>query len=605
MAKAKDDIYDRIKGVYKNLVRINTMGWVVSVCMFLLIARSFYLQIIKGGDYKKMADENCITLSKLPAARGYIYDRNYVPLVINKPADTAVIIPYYFAQNGDRAKSIERLALILGMEVSDIEDKISAQGGDREYMLMPVTIKRNISEKEMSQIKEEKLVISGIDTMQEPIRYYPNKNVASHVLGYVGEITEEQLKWDRYRDKKKMGDVIGQTGIENNYDETLRGDDGAKYILTDAHGRQLGVKKTVQPVQGSNLVLTIDYRLQRFAENLLDSKHYNGVIIAEDPRTGEILCMASKPDYNLNYFSGSINSNEWKSLIRNKANPLTNRAVQGLYSPGSIFKVAVGTGALNEGVVKTSDSFLCEGIYWIKTWPYKCWKRAGHGFIDFYHGVAESCDIYFYKVGLKMKVELLYKYGVMFGLGEKTGIDIPGEKAGLVPSREWKMRVDRSPWFPGNTVMMAIGQGYITATPLQIMNIMAAMANSGYVMTPHIMKVVTNDSRRILSSYEPKKLFELSARPEVIDIMKSALRMVVSRGTGSRSRVEGMQVSGKTSTVQNVHGENHAMFAGYAPSNNPEIVVYVLVEFGGGGGEAAAPLAGQVFDYYFNTLKGK
>jgi penicillin-binding protein 2 len=605
MAKDKDDIFERIKGVYKNLVRINTMGWIVSACMVLLAGRTFYLQVVRGAEYKKQAEENCITLSKLPAARGYIYDRNYVPLVVNKPSNTAVIVPYYFAQNKDRAKALARLSEILSMETPDIEEKLTRQGGDREFMLTPITIKRDISQKEMSQLKEEKLTISGIDTMQEPIRYYNYNNLASHLLGYTGEITGDQLKWDKYKDKKQQGDVIGQTGIESNYDDILRGEDGAKYILTDAHGRQLEVKKTIEPKQGANLVLTIDYRLQRFAEALLEKQNMIGVIVASDPRTGEILCMASKPDYNLNYFSGNINATEWKKLIRNKANPLTNRAVQGLYSPGSIFKVAVGTGALNENIVKTSDSFLCEGIYWIKTWPYKCWKRAGHGYMDFYHGVAESCDIYFYKVGLKMKVELLNKYGVMFGLGEKTGIDIPGEKAGLVPSREWKLRVDRSEWFPGNTVMMAIGQGYLTATPLQIMDIMAVMANSGYVMVPHIMKVVTNDTMRILSSYSPKKLFEISARPEVVDIMKSALRMVVARGTGSKSRVEGMQVSGKTATVQNVHGENHAMFAGYAPSNNPELVVYVLIEFGGGGGEAAAPLAGQVFDYYLNTLRGK
>ena len=355
------------------------------------------------------------------------------------------------------------------------------------------------------------------------------------------------------------------------------------------------------------MVLTIDYRMQNFAERLLDRYQYKGVIIVQDPKTGELLCMASKPDYNLNYFSGNIDVREWKKLIRNKANPLNNRAVQGLYSPGSLFKIAVGTGALNEGVITTKDSAFCEGIYWIKTWPYKCWKRTGHGWVDFYHAVAESCDIYFYKTGLKMKVELLSKYASMFGFGEKTGIDIPGEKAGIVPGREWKLRVDRSPWFPGNTVMMSIGQGYIIGTPLQIMNLMTFMANSGYTMVPHIMKAVTLEGRRIESEYKPKKLSELSVKPEVIDIMNSALKLVVTspHGTAQKVRIPGLSIAGKTGTVQTSHGDNHAMFAGYAPTGNPEIVVYVLVEFGGGGAEVAVPLAREMFEFYFKTLRGK
>ena len=327
----------------------------------------------------------------------------------------------------------------------------------------------------------------------------------------------------------------------------------------------------------------------------------------QDPKTGELLCMASKPDYNLNNFSGNIDVREWKKLIRNKGNPLNNRAVQGLYSPGSIFKIAVGAGALNEGVMSTKDSVYCEGIHWIKTWPYKCWKRTGHGWVDFYHAVAQSCDIYFYKTGLKMKVELLSKYSSMFGFGEKTGIDIPGERSGIVPSREWKLRVDRSPWFPGNTVMMSIGQGYIVGTPLQTMNLATFMANSGYTMVPHVMKAVTLEGRRIESEYQPKKLKELDLKPEVIEIMKAALKLVVQApyGTAQKTRIQGLSVAGKTATVQNPHGDNHAMFAGYAPTGNPEIVVYVLVEFGGGGGEVAVPLARDMFEFYFKTLREK
>ncbi|HPD18990.1 MAG TPA: penicillin-binding protein 2, partial [Candidatus Goldiibacteriota bacterium] len=437
---------------------------------------------------------------------------------------------------------------------------------------------------------------------QDPIRFYNYDSLASHAIGYTGEISQDQLK-----DKKDYspGDIVGQTGVENFYDKELRGKDGVMYILTDAFGRQKEIINTVKPKQGNNIVLTIDHSLQRYAEELMDENNYKGTIVACNPKTGEILCMVSKPDYNLNYFSGAIDIKEWKKLIRNKDNPMNNRVVQGLYSPGSIFKITVGTGGLNEKIIDTTTSFLCEGIYWIKTWPYKCWKRSGHGYVDFYRAVAESCDIYFYKLGLKMKVELLYKYGVMFGLGEKTGIDIPGEKAGLVPTREWKRRIDRTPWFPGNTVMMSIGQGYITATPLQIMNIMAVMANKGYAMQPFVVKAITAENRRIVKLTEPRRLFDVKVSGEVINIMRNALRLVIQsdRGTGTKARIKGIISAGKTGTVENPHGETHAMFAGFAPFDNPEIVIFVLVEHGGGGGEVAAPIAGKIFEYYFRSKR--
>ena len=607
MVNPRENISEKIKSSYKSLMRVNTLGWIISVCMLMLLLRVAYLQVIKGNYYKKQADENCTTIEKIPAARGEIFDRNYIPLVTNKPSYTFGIIPKYFAQNTDRKKALDSLAAILDMSPDDIEQKISRAGTASNFILSKIPVKRDISEKEFALLEEKKIEISGLTVTQEPIRRYDNKNLASHILGYVGEIGDDQMKQTRYKDARAAGDIIGQTGIENFYDEVLRGQDGQKLILTDASGKQKEIIKTIPPVQGKNLVLTIDSRLQRFAENLLIKHNYRGVIIAQDPRSGEIMCMASEPDFNLQYFSGGVDTKEWKNLLRNKAYPLTNRAVQGLYSPGSIFKVAVGSGALNENVITTKDTFLCEGIYWIKTWPYKCWKRAGHGWMDFYHAVAESCDIYFYKVGLKMKVELLNKYGTMFGLGEKTGIDLPGEKAGLVPSREWKLREDRSPWFPGNTVMMAIGQGYVTATPLQIMNIMTVMANSGFVMVPHLLKAVTLDGRRIDSLYTPSKLFQVDVKPDVIHTMNAALKLDVmtSYGTGHKARVEGLTAAGKTATVENPHGDNHAMFVGYAPFDKPELVVYVLIEFGGGGGEAAAPLAGEIFQYYFNTLRDK
>ena len=344
---------------------------------------------------------------------------------------------------------------------------------------------------------------------------------------YVGEINREQLKNSKY-EKYKMGDMLGLSGLESFYDTELRGEDGMVYILTDSRGKQKEVRGRLEPKAGSDVVLTIDFRLQKYAEHLMERYKYNGVIISIVPKTGEILCMTSKPDYNLNYFSGKINAKEWKRLLRDKYNPLSNRVTQGIYSPGSIFKIAVGSGGLNERIVDVNDAFFCDGLYWIKTWPYKCWRPTGHGWVSFYKAVEQSCDIYFYKLGLKMKIELLYKYAKVFGLGEKTGIDLAGEKKGLVPSREWKSNVQKSTWFPGNTVMMSIGQGYLTANPLQVLNLVEAIANGGYTMQPHLMKAITMPGRKIIRLNTPKKLFDVQypapGNPSLAELIKTSIK---------------------------------------------------------------------------------
>ncbi|MBN2755258.1 MAG: penicillin-binding protein 2 [Candidatus Goldbacteria bacterium] len=597
----KNDIRENIKSVYQNFLRVKFFGWMAGVAVILLAGRLFYLQVIKGAYYAKLAESNSVTFVRESAPRGYIYDRNYRAIVTNSPAYSAGIIPYYFKTNNKMEKVIREIADVLEIEPSEIEEKMKESG---VHVFEPIILRRALTLKQLSELTEKTVEVNGITVLQEPQRQYPYGSLASHVIGYTGEITANQIKNTKYKGYRP-GDIIGQTGIENYYDKILRGKDGLVYIITDAMGRQKKIAEKVESQQGKNIVLTIDFRLQKYAEQLMENTDFNGVIIAIEPKTGDILCMVSKPGYDLNNFSGRINAKYWKKILRDKANPLNNRAIQGLYSPGSIYKIVTGSGALNENIVKTDDAFFCEGIYWIKTWPYKCWKRTGHGWVSFYKAIEQSCDIYFYKVSLKMTVELLYKYSVMFGLGQKSGIDLPGEKSGLVPTREWKRRISRTPWFPGNTVMMAIGQGYITSTPLQILNIMAAMANGGYAMQPRLLKAVTMDNRRIFMNPEPKKLFEIEVKKENIKIMQAALKRVVNNwaGTGKASQVRGIEVAGKTGTVQNVHGDNHAMFSCYAPFENPEIAVYVLLEHGGGGGEAAAPIAGDLLDFYFRTLK--
>ncbi|MFW6211118.1 MAG: penicillin-binding transpeptidase domain-containing protein, partial [bacterium] len=337
---AENEIRKNIKKTYRRLVRIRVMGAVIGVCVVFLGMRLFYLQIIKGSYYKKLADTNCVNLVKDRAPRGYIYDRNYRKIVNNAPSYTVNIIPYHFALNEDRDDAVKEIGKILGMTPGGIRDRISTA---REYILEPVALKKDISVEELSLISEKSLEVSGVSVSQEPKRVYPHSFLGSHILGYIGEVTEGQLKSRKYRGYKQ-GDIVGQTGIENYYDKEIRGSDGVVYILTDAKGRQKDVIDRIEPEKGKDLILTIDYRLQKYAEKRMDESGHNGVIIVSEPATGEILCMVSKPDYDLNFFSGRINIAEWKKLIRNRDRPLNNREVQGLYSPGSIFKIADGLG---------------------------------------------------------------------------------------------------------------------------------------------------------------------------------------------------------------------------------------------------------------------
>ncbi|MEI7640896.1 MAG: penicillin-binding protein 2 [bacterium] len=592
-----------IKTTYKAYPRVTALVWVTALLFLSIVGRLFYLQIIKGKEFAAQAQSNSITPVRILAPRGYIYDRNFKSIVVNTNSKTLSIIPKYFFSNKNIERAQIQLAGITGMDIDELKEKIYTE---KPEAFEPIVVKRSLTDREMSVLTEKKMSIDGLLVEQEPKREYPYDNLGCHILGYVGEINREQLKNSKY-EKYKMGDMLGLSGLESFYDTELRGEDGMVYILTDSRGKQKEVRGRLEPKAGSDVVLTIDFRLQKYAEHLMERYKYNGVIISIVPKTGEILCMTSKPDYNLNYFSGKINAKEWKRLLRDKYNPLSNRVTQGIYSPGSIFKIAVGSGGLNERIVDVNDAFFCDGLYWIKTWPYKCWRPTGHGWVSFYKAVEQSCDIYFYKLGLKMKIELLYKYAKVFGLGEKTGIDLAGEKKGLVPSREWKSNVQKSTWFPGNTVMMSIGQGYLTANPLQVLNLVEAIANGGYTMQPHLMKAITMPGRKIIRLNTPKKLFDVSLDKGVMKTMQTALQLVVNSpsGTAKKAAISGYAVAGKTSSVENPNGETHAIFCGYAPYDNPEIITLVLIEHGGGGGDVAAPIAKEVMEYYFKTIKPK
>ena len=329
-----------------------------------------------------------------------------------------------------------------------------------------------------------------------------------------------------------------------------------------------------------------------------------GAVVALDPRNGEVLALVSKPDFSLSTFSGKVKVKDWQALLGDERRPMNDRAVQGLYPPGSVFKLVTALAGLQEHVIGPNDKLTCYGILWLSTWPYRCWKEVGHGSIAMEQAITESCDIFFYQLGLKIKVDLLAKWSRDFGFGQVTGIDLPGEAAGLVPDPQWKQNKEGLPWFPGNTVMMSIGQGYLLATPLQLAQMVSAVANGGILFQPHLLKRVTSPEGDTVSEPAYPMRRQLVLDPDNLHLVQRGMEGAVSgrKGTAWRARVAGLSVAGKTGTAQNPHGEDHAAFVCFAPVESPQIAIAVVVENGGEGGLTAAPIARRMLEHYFKDL---
>lgn len=411
----------------------------------------------------------------------------------------------------------------------------------------------------------------------------------AHTLGYVREISPEDLARtgdDGYR----PGDLIGKAGVEKVAEPALRGTDGGDQIEVDARGRRVRTLGTVPPQPGRSVWLTLDLDLQRAAEEALGDRA--GAVVALDPATGEVLALVSHPAYDLNLFSTTLSPGQWRQL-REPDHPLQNRAIGSRYEPGSVFKIITAAAALEAGVTGVNDRFYCDGTYSLGSWRLRCWRREGHGAEDFMHGFAQSCNVMFAILGRRVGPEKLAEMARRFGLGEHVGLDLPDEAAGLIPSPAWKERVRKQPWYPGDTAQMAIGQSECLVTPLQVAREVAAVANGGYLVTPHLLARVAGDE-----NYQPSaSKRSLGLRPETIAALRAGMEAVVAEGGSAHGMAtDRYGIAGKTGTAQNPNGLPHAWFAGYAPSDRPRIAIAVLVEHGGGGSATAAPIARHVFD---------
>jgi penicillin-binding protein 2 len=575
--------------------RVRFVGWCVAAGYGVLALRVGWMQLADGARYQELARQNSVRTVPDRAPRGLILDRHLKVLVGNAPALSVGLTPAELPRDPAAAEAVlQQVCAILKADPEDAREKLQRQL-PRPYA--PARLGVDVDRAMVARLEDRRATLPGLAIWQDSKRSYPDP-IAAHVLGYVGEITEKQL--DRLRDDGyRPGDWLGQAGVESRYDGVVKGEDGGRQVRINAAGRELGVLRQVPPRPGNNLVLTIDAGLQAVAEEAMGQEA--GAVVALDPRNGEVLALVSKPDYPSANFSGRVDAKTWNDLLEDDRHPMNNRAVQGLYPPGSVFKLVTALAALHEGAVTPETKFNCYGIFWIATWPYRCWKEVGHGSIAMEQAITESCDIFFYQVGLALKVDALAKWTRKFGFGERTGVDLPGEQAGVVPDPAWKMAKEGLPWFPGNTVMMSIGQGYLLATPLQLARFVAAVANGGRLVSPHVLKQVTSPDGEVVQDIKAPPPTDLQLDPDYLALVQRGMEGAVSsrRGTASRARVAGLSVAGKTGTAQNPHGEDHAVFVCFAPVESPQVAIAIIVENGGEGGLTAAPIAQKMLEYLF------
>ncbi len=583
----------------------------VLVVFSVLILRLWFLQIINGPVYRSKSEHNRIRLQDISPFRGIIFDRNGEVLVDNRPSYDLYIIPEEVQDKGRLLESLNRLIGLDPGSTGGWLDKIS-----RGLPFKPVCVKRDISRNELATIETHRFNLPGILIKVKQQRRYISGKLASHLLGYMGEITKQQLRAGEYPNNKS-GDLIGKSGVEWKWQTVLNGKRGGEQVEVDAAGRIIKVVSRKPPVSGADIFLTIDKNLQVLAEKALSGK--KGAIVAMDPRDGEILALASSPPYDPNLFVGGIDKASWENIVSSEDSALQNRALTGLYPPGSVFKIIIALAGLQEGVIDPAEELFCNGIYSLGRSKYRCWKKYGHGKVDLHRALVESCDIYFYKMGRRLGVDRIASYAKKFGLGEKTGIDVGREKSGLIPTKEWKLKRWGSPWQAGETVSLSIGQSFILVTPIQMATMISAVFNGGVVHRPQLTKWIGKTQADKVHGSGLKGRGRLGIRQGHLELVRKALIGVVNepRGTGSKAKVKDITVAGKTGTAQVValkkgkggddrdgvpfEHMDHAWFVAVAPVEKPKIAIAILIEHGGHGGSTAAPIAKEIIGAYLGA----
>jgi penicillin-binding protein 2 len=587
-------IYEDLRVVQSRLAVLQ--GLAVGL-VALLVIQFWNLQVVRARHFRELAENNRSRVVTLAAPRGALLDREGRVLVGNRPSFNVVLTPEHV---NDLDRLIGRLSTTLGVGEAVIRERLA-----RRQPYRPVVVKTDASLADVSAIEARRLELPEVSIDVVPLRSYPLAAAAAHALGRVGEITERQMALPEYEDLP-AGSLVGQAGIESRYNRELMGKDGYRRVIVNSRGLEVSEAEQRRPQDGPNLTLSIDASLQMAMEAAFAGRA--GSAVALDPRTGEILAMTSTPAYDPNEFTTGIEPSLWARLARDPETPLMNRVIQGVYAPGSTFKIIVATAGLEEGVITPSTTFYCPGYLAVYNTVFHCGNPGGHGVVDLRRALAQSCNVYFFQVGMRLEIARLAKWAKRMGLGSPTGVDLPHEVSGLMPSPEWKLQTQKTPWYAGETVSVAIGQGQVAATPLQMARVAAVIANGGFLVRPHVARNAA--AAGVDVTPEP-----LGIHPETIAAVREGMRAVVAEGTGWRSRMSSVDVCGKTGSAQVVAKARlektpgvrelipHGWFVAFAPAENPRIALAVLVEHGGSGGGAAAPVARQILAHFFEESR--
>jgi len=603
---------DKFLGKFLSEKQINYFLVFILVGFFVLFVRIFYLQAIKGDYYSKLAEINRTRENPLIASRGLIYDKNNKPLVKNIPIFDALILPKDLSLAQDkRDEEIKAIAQVLQVDPLSISAILDKHPKNFKYQL---AIKENLDYEQALSLMIKAKQLTGLYIQTRDQRQYLYPYEFSHLIGYEGKITEAELA-QKGQQEYLFNDYIGKSGLELSYEPILRGEYGKESIEIDVTGQEKKVLYREEPISGQSLILTIDEQVQKAVRDILlkDLKRFNkkrASIVMLNPQNGEVISLVSFPDYDENQFALGISVSDYQLLVDNPNNPLFERAVKGEFPSGSTIKPVIAAGALEDKVITDKTTFLSTGgLTLYDRWFFPDWSATGHGLTNVYKAIAWSVNTFFYEVGggyedfKGLGVEGLDKYFKMFGLGQKTGIDLPGEANGLVPDPDWKKKIKGVDWYIGDTYHLAIGQGDLLVTPLQVANYMNVFGNGGKLYQPHLVKeIVDNNGNK--QTIEPKIIRENFISPKNLDIVKRAMRQTVTSGSAPLLNQLNVAVYGKTGTAQwKTDALSHAWFAGLAPYDNPEVAIVVLVEEGGEGSTVSVPIAYDVLNWYFNTYK--
>jgi penicillin-binding protein 2 len=578
------DLFDR---------RLTVLLAVVGGLFVVLAIRLWQIQVVQGEYFLRLSEENRVRVTSVVAPRGLIKDRQGRPLTRNRPAFTVSLLPMEM-RHPDQV--IPQVARLLGMSREEIALKLAEA---RERPFEPVRLQRDVPKPVIAALEEIRMDLPGVLVQVEPVREYPYGPLAAHLLGYLGEINERDLQALRSQGYE-AGELIGKDGVERIYDRYLKGRNGQIQAEVDAQGRALRVLATIPSTPGNTLVLGIDLDVQKAAEEALGPRV--GAVVAMDPRDGTIVALVSHPAFDPNLFATGITTTAWARLLHDPLQPLLDRVTQGGYPMGSVFKIVTATAALELGLVRSDTTFYCPGYYSLGGRIFH--DHEAHGSLTFLEGIAKSCNVVFWTLARPVGPQHLAEYARMFGLGRTTGIDLVQEGTGIVPEPDWKARVWKQPWYAGDTLNSAVGQGYTLATPIQVARLLAAVANGGTLVTPHLVTEVSVPGGKVLFKSSAAPAGQLHVSAKTLAVLQSGLAAVVTRGTAASIQIPGLTVAGKTGTAENPHGRPHAWFAGYAPVDNPRLVVVALVENVGFGAEHAAPIVQRVLQVAFGISPG-